>query len=136
MAVLMAFAGNVPLLALQFVGIVIAVARWKRHPRVSLAALVSMVLFASLTCWSIGMTVLMFVAPDRMANLLMPLESDSRGWFSLAWIIVSILIMVTAYLCLYYAMFGDRVRAQTQGDAVPLEPMPQPEPSLAPASLS
>src|SRR5262244_1302505 len=106
---LSAIAISTPAIIVWAIGIVLALSRWRRHPRVSQFALVAFALM-------IGATVVI-----RALYLWLPIVMRNRGWstsefgtFSAAIGIVSTLINAAAWAFVICAIFGWRDRGQKE----------------------
>ena len=114
---LTAIAMTIPMIIVWLIGIVLALSRWRRHPRVSQFALVAFALM-------IGATVVI-----RALYLWLPIVMRNRGWstsefgtFSAAIGIVSTLINAAAWAFVICAIFGWRDRGQKENYFPPAPP--------------
>jgi hypothetical protein len=106
---LTAIAVTIPMIIVWVIGIVLALSRWRRHPRVSQLMLTALALM-------IGATVVI-----RALYAWLPIAMRNRGWsmseygaFSTAIGIVSTLINAAAWALVISAAFGWRDRRQKE----------------------
>jgi hypothetical protein len=113
------FAVQVPLYVVWVIGIVLAVVRWRRHPRVSLLLLVALV---ALLLTSLGLTLLRAWATHQMAG---PAgwTGQQLSWFFSALGLLGVLVSAAAWGLTLFAALGWRPEPVQFPPDLPEEPV-------------